>query len=88
MILRDCPNLCVLSFCVYIGRAQALAEAVSGEAQPFENLPSFQPDSGAILANATPIGMHPNTDRIPVAEVFHLLPFLIENTPFSFEYRH
>lgn len=29
---------------------------------------NFQPEKGAILANATPLGMHPNTDRIPVAE--------------------
>nr|GLL37254.1 bifunctional 3-dehydroquinate dehydratase/shikimate dehydrogenase, chloroplastic-like [Ipomoea trifida] len=58
----------IIIFDIDLGRAKALAEAVSGEAQPFENLPSFQPDSGAILANATPIGMHPNTDRIPVAE--------------------
>ena len=35
---------------------------------------NFQPEKGAILANATPIGMHPNTDRIPVAEV--LFPLL------------
>ncbi|XP_019187937.1 PREDICTED: bifunctional 3-dehydroquinate dehydratase/shikimate dehydrogenase, chloroplastic-like [Ipomoea nil] len=58
----------IVIFDIDLGRAKALAEAVSGEAQPFENLPSFKPDSGAILANATPIGMHPNTDRIPVAE--------------------
>lgn len=50
-------------------RAKSLASAVSGEARPFEDLVNFQPEKGAILANATPIGMHPNTDRIPVAEV-------------------
>lgn len=43
--------------------------AVSGEAQPYQDLPNFQPEKGAILANATPVGMHPNKDRIPVAEV-------------------
>lgn len=43
--------------------------AVSGEAQPYLDLPNFQPEKGAILANATPVGMHPNKDRIPVAEV-------------------
>jgi len=36
-------------------------------------LVNFQPEKGAILANATPVGMHPNTDRIPVAEVLHSL---------------
>lgn len=44
---------------------------MSGEAHHFEDLCSFKPENGAILANATPIGMHPNTDRIPVAEVAH-----------------
>lgn len=42
---------------------------MSGEARPYEDLASFLPEKGAILANATPIGMHPNTDRIPVAKV-------------------
>jgi 3-dehydroquinate dehydratase/shikimate dehydrogenase len=50
-------------------RAKSLARAVSGEAQHFESLANFQPENGAILANATPIGMHPSTDRIPAAEV-------------------
>ncbi|CAH9087140.1 unnamed protein product [Cuscuta europaea] len=58
----------VIIFDIDFGRAKALAEAVSGEAQSFEGLPSFQPEMGSILANATPMGMHPNTDRIPVAE--------------------
>ncbi|XP_022642542.1 bifunctional 3-dehydroquinate dehydratase/shikimate dehydrogenase, chloroplastic isoform X3 [Vigna radiata var. radiata] len=51
-----------------IDRAKSLACAVSGEAQPYKELVNFEPEKGAILANATPIGMHPNTDRIPVAE--------------------
>lgn len=54
-------------------RAKSLACAVSGEAQPYKDLVNFQPEKGAILANATPIGMHPNTDRIPVAEVLNNL---------------
>lgn len=45
---------------------------MSGEARQFEDLSRFQPENGAILANATPIGMHPNTERIPVAEVINL----------------
>ncbi|KAJ4844116.1 hypothetical protein Tsubulata_028151 [Turnera subulata] len=55
-----------------------------GEAQPFESLSHFQPEIGAILANATPIGMHPNTDRIPVAEATlgnYLLVFDAVYTP-------
>ncbi|CAL5379090.1 unnamed protein product [Camellia sinensis] len=58
----------VVIFDIDFDRAKSLALAVSGEAQPFENLVSFQPEKGAILANATPLGMHPNTDRIPVAK--------------------
>ncbi|PWA89025.1 3-dehydroquinate dehydratase type I [Artemisia annua] len=49
-------------------RAKSLALAVSGEALPFEQLATFQPEKGAVLANATPIGMHPSKDRIPVSE--------------------
>ncbi|CAJ1960958.1 unnamed protein product [Sphenostylis stenocarpa] len=49
-------------------RAKSLACAVSGEVQPYKELINFQPEKGAILANATPVGMHPNTDRISVAE--------------------
>ncbi|KAK4337764.1 hypothetical protein RND71_042251 [Anisodus tanguticus] len=58
----------IVIFDIDFDRAKALAVAVSGEALPFENLASFQPEKGAILANATPIGMHPNKDRIPVPE--------------------
>ncbi|KAK7284304.1 hypothetical protein RJT34_19049 [Clitoria ternatea] len=58
----------VVIFDIDFERAKSLACAVCGEAQPYENLANFQPEKGAILANATPIGMHPNTDRIPVAE--------------------
>ncbi|KAK6777577.1 hypothetical protein RDI58_024295 [Solanum bulbocastanum] len=58
----------IVIFDIDFDRAKALAAAVCGEALPFENLSSFQPEIGAILANATPIGMHPNKDRIPVPE--------------------
>lgn len=50
-------------------RAKSLACSVSGDAQPYEDLPNFRPEKGAILANATPLGMHSNVDRIPVDEV-------------------
>ncbi|XP_059652601.1 bifunctional 3-dehydroquinate dehydratase/shikimate dehydrogenase, chloroplastic-like [Cornus florida] len=59
----------VVIFDIDFDRAKDLARAVSGEAQPYEDLVKFQPEKGAILANATPLGMHPNTDRIPVTEV-------------------
>lgn len=61
---------------LFTERAKSLANAVSGEAHHFEDLRSFKPENGAILANATPIGMHPNTDRIPVAEVAHTYMYL------------
>ncbi|KAH1195958.1 Bifunctional 3-dehydroquinate dehydratase/shikimate dehydrogenase, chloroplastic [Glycine max] len=55
-------------FDINFDRAKSLACAVFGEAQPFKELVNFQPEKEAILANATPVGMLPNTDRIPVAE--------------------
>lgn len=58
----------VTIFDIDFERAKSLANDVSGEAHHFEDLCSFKPENGAILANATPIGMHPNTDRIPVAK--------------------
>ncbi|KAI5675948.1 hypothetical protein M9H77_06898 [Catharanthus roseus] len=58
----------LIIFDIDLERAKSLAESVSGEARQFEDLSRFQPENGAILANATPIGMHPNTERIPVAE--------------------
>ncbi|XP_075659468.1 bifunctional 3-dehydroquinate dehydratase/shikimate dehydrogenase, chloroplastic-like [Castanea sativa] len=59
----------VVIFDIDFERAKTLAHEVSGEARPFEEVFNFHPEKGAILANATPLGMHPNTDRIPVAEV-------------------
>lgn len=60
----------VIVFDINFDRAKSLANDVSGEAYPFEGLASFQPENGAILANATPLGMYPNTaGRIPVAEI-------------------
>ncbi|KAJ6876929.1 hypothetical protein NC651_029829 [Populus alba x Populus x berolinensis] len=58
----------VIIFDIDLERAKSLAQVVSGEAHHFDSLAHFQPEKGAILANATPIGMHPSTDRIPVAE--------------------
>ncbi|KAF5790684.1 putative 3-dehydroquinate dehydratase, Shikimate dehydrogenase [Helianthus annuus] len=58
----------VIVFDIDYDRAKSLALAVSGEARPFEELANFKPEKGAVLANATPIGMHPNKNRIPVPE--------------------
>ncbi|KAK6232818.1 hypothetical protein SCA6_002891 [Theobroma cacao] len=59
----------IVIFDIDFERAKSLACAVSGEARVFEEVVNFQPEKGAILANATPLGMHPKTDqRIPVAE--------------------
>lgn len=63
-------NTCPLFFVVCPkDRAKSLACAVTGEVRHFDELAKFQPERGAVLANATPLGMHPNTDRIPVSEV-------------------
>ncbi|XP_062084609.1 bifunctional 3-dehydroquinate dehydratase/shikimate dehydrogenase, chloroplastic-like [Humulus lupulus] len=58
----------VVVFDIDFDRAKSLACAVTGEVRHFKELAKFQPEKGAILANATPLGMHPNTDRIPVSE--------------------
>ncbi|KAF3436378.1 hypothetical protein FNV43_RR23470 [Rhamnella rubrinervis] len=52
-------------------RAKALAVAVSGEALPYEHLESFcaENGNGMILANASSVGMQPDTDRSPVSKV-------------------
>ncbi|KAJ6674878.1 BIFUNCTIONAL 3-DEHYDROQUINATE DEHYDRATASE/SHIKIMATE DEHYDROGENASE CHLOROPLASTIC-LIKE [Salix viminalis] len=49
-------------------RARALAKAVSGEALPYESLDRFRPENGMILANASAIGMEPNSDQSPVSK--------------------
>lgn len=58
----------VVIFDIDLERAKSLASDVMGEARPFEDIFNFRPDKGAILANATPLGMHPNKDRVPVSE--------------------
>ncbi|KAK9146827.1 hypothetical protein Sjap_006730 [Stephania japonica] len=55
----------VIVFDIDYERAKSLALSVSGEAHRFEDIINFCPADRAILANATPLGMHPNTDRIP-----------------------
>ncbi|PON73979.1 3-dehydroquinate dehydratase type I [Parasponia andersonii] len=58
----------IVVFDIDFDRVKSLAFAVTGEVRRFEDLATFQPEKGVILANATPLGMHPNTDRIPVSE--------------------
>lgn len=70
MYIFSKPVFLILIICLK-ERAKTLAHEVSGEARPFEEVFNFHPEKGAILANATPLGMHPNTDRIPVAEVHY-----------------
>ena len=47
-----------------------LADAVSGVALPYECLKRFCPQEGMILANASAIGMEPNTEQTLVSKVF------------------
>ncbi|KAA3475040.1 bifunctional 3-dehydroquinate dehydratase/shikimate dehydrogenase, chloroplastic-like [Gossypium australe] len=49
-------------------RAKALADEVSGEALLFEALETFRPETGAILANASAIGMEPNSHQSAVSK--------------------
>nr|DAD33466.1 TPA_asm: hypothetical protein HUJ06_012317 [Nelumbo nucifera] len=58
----------LIIFDIDYDRAKSLACSVSGVAHPYKDIAKFRPERGAILANATPLGMRPNKDRIPVAE--------------------
>lgn len=58
-------------------RAKALADEVFGEALLYEALETFRPETGAILANASAIGMKPNSHQSPVSKVF-LSSFFIQ----------
>ncbi|KAF2298586.1 hypothetical protein GH714_024224 [Hevea brasiliensis] len=49
-------------------RAKALAHAVSGKALPYENLERFRTENVMILANASAVGMEPNSDQTPVSK--------------------
>ncbi|KAH1081300.1 hypothetical protein J1N35_021061 [Gossypium stocksii] len=65
-------------------RAKALADEVSGEALLYEALEMFRPETGAILANASAIGMEPNSHQSPVSKealrAYHLV-FDVVYTP-------
>ncbi|XP_059625761.1 bifunctional 3-dehydroquinate dehydratase/shikimate dehydrogenase, chloroplastic-like isoform X2 [Cornus florida] len=49
-------------------RAKSLALAVSGEAMPYECLDKFCPGNGMILANASSVGMQPNSNQTPISK--------------------
>lgn len=50
-------------------RAKSLAHAVAGEALPYEYLDRFRSENRMILANASAIGMKPNSDQTPISKV-------------------
>lgn len=56
--------------------------AVSGEALPYESLNDFRAEKGMILANASAVGMEPNTDQTPVSKVLYP-PQPLESSPFD-----
>ncbi|XXG83317.1 hypothetical protein AAC387_Pa10g1100 [Persea americana] len=58
----------IVIFDIDYERAKSLATAVSGEARPFKEKDNVLPEKGMILANATPVGMHPNSDKTPVTK--------------------
>lgn len=47
-------------------RAVSLANSVGGQALRLEDLATFHPEEGMILANATSLGMYPNVDGTPI----------------------
>lgn len=49
-------------------RAKSLADAVSGEALPYEDLDKFCPEKGMIFANSSVIGMQPNSHQTPISK--------------------
>ncbi|KAL5793050.1 hypothetical protein ACOSP7_001644 [Xanthoceras sorbifolium] len=49
-------------------RAKALAHAISGEALPYQLLHEYCPENGMIFANASAIGMEPNSNQTPISK--------------------
>ncbi|PWZ34585.1 hypothetical protein Zm00014a_008719 [Zea mays] len=47
-------------------KAVRLANAIGGQALRLEDLETFRPEEGMILANATSLGMYPNVDGTPI----------------------
>lgn len=50
-------------------KAVSLANAIGGQALRLEDLETFRPEEGMILANATSLGMYPNVDGTPIPKV-------------------
>nr|BAI40147.1 dehydroquinate dehydratase/shikimate:NADP oxidoreductase [Diospyros kaki] len=49
-------------------KAKDLARKIGGESMPLTELNDFHPEDGMILANATSVGMKPNTDATPISK--------------------
>ncbi|KAH9329304.1 hypothetical protein KI387_001412 [Taxus chinensis] len=49
-------------------RAKALASVVGGEAIHMEDLESFWPETGMVLANTSAVGMQPNVNATPLSK--------------------
>ncbi|KAL5995307.1 hypothetical protein ACLOJK_025365 [Asimina triloba] len=49
-------------------RARELANLIGGDAITLEELNSFQPEKGMVLANSTSMGMHPKVDETPISQ--------------------
>jgi len=49
-------------------RAKSLANSVGGEAIAVEQLNSFRPETGAVLANTSAVGMQPNVNATPLSK--------------------
>ncbi|CAL4963625.1 unnamed protein product [Urochloa decumbens] len=49
-------------------KAVSLANAIGGQALRLADLETFRPEEGMILANATSLGMYPNTDGTPISK--------------------
>ncbi|CAL4976259.1 unnamed protein product [Urochloa decumbens] len=49
-------------------KAASLANAIGGQALRLADLETFRPEEGMILANATSLGMYPNTDGTPISK--------------------
>lgn len=47
-------------------KAVSLANAIGGQALRLQDLETFRPEEGMILANATSLGMYPNVDGTPI----------------------
>ncbi|KAJ0435248.1 putative 3-dehydroquinate dehydratase, Shikimate dehydrogenase [Helianthus annuus] len=60
---------CVVIFNRNFERAESLAREVSGEALPIEQLDTYCPQNGMILANCSAIGMEPDVHLTPVSKV-------------------